>query len=386
MTVTAIILSKIIPFVLALVGFGLLILVHEMGHFFFCKLFNIHTPTFSIGFGPELLSKKIGDTHFRLALIPLGGYVEIAGQAEVGQGEQKHANIRGERSFEDKALWQKFMVMLGGILFNFLFAYVVFCLLFMVGPNQKPAIFVGGVVAGSAAEKYGLKAGDSITGINGHSLITKDGKRLAYNAIEILLENIKQNPNKQISLSVDRDNNSLTLPVTLDAHLENGITTGMLGAAKLQTTITRLPFFQAIKEGVKLTTYWIKTIVISLKKLFSQKSLEGAGGPVRIISMSFGFAQQGIMQLLTFLALISINLALINIIPLGALDGGQLLFLLIEGVTRRKIPLIVRNGINIASWLFFIGLAIFLTYQDIVALFGESIMKLFKSITSLFMA
>ena len=385
MAIETLLFSKIIPLAFAVIGFGALILIHELGHFFFCKLFGIHTPTFSIGFGPELLRKKIGDTNFRLALIPLGGYVEIAGQAEVGQGEQEFANLRGEHSFEDKPFWQKLLVMSGGIIFNFIFAYLVFCLLFMVGTSQKPAVFISGMLKSSAAEKAGLKAGDAIIGINNISLITQDGKELIDNAQLILLENIRKNPLGTVNLTIERDHISQQLPVTLNQVMEDGQAVGKLGAG-LQSTIsiTSRPFFQAIVEGVRMTNSWIFNIVTSIKQLFKQKSLEGAGGPVMIMSMSFSAAQHSLLQLLIFLALISLNLALMNLLPIGALDGGQILFFIIEAVTRRKIPLVVRNGINVLSWLFFIGLAVFLTYKDIATLFGESIGKGLKKLAALF--
>jgi regulator of sigma E protease len=153
---------KLLPLLYAVIGFGALIAIHECGHFLFCKLFGIHTPTFSIGFGPELYRKQIGKTNFRLAAIPLGGYVEIAGLAEVGQGEQEHAHITGEESFDSKPWWQKFFVLSGGILCNLLFAYIVFSILFMVGsPRQQQAVMVAGIVKESAAELSGLKPGDA---------------------------------------------------------------------------------------------------------------------------------------------------------------------------------------------------------------------------------
>jgi len=106
--------AKMLPLLWAFLGIGVLITIHECGHFVFCKLFGVHTPTFSIGFGPEIFRKKIGTTNFRLAAIPLGGYVEIAGHAEVGQGDQEFASVVGPESFESKSYWQKILVMSGG--------------------------------------------------------------------------------------------------------------------------------------------------------------------------------------------------------------------------------------------------------------------------------
>lgn len=373
---------KFIPLLFALVGFGALIAIHECGHFLFCKLFGIHTPTFSIGFGPELFSRKIGRTHFRLAAIPLGGYVEIAGLAEVGQGDQEHAQAAGPDSFETKPFWQKFLVLAGGITLNFVFAYLVFMLLFLVGTASKAdSVWVSGIVKNMAADKHGLKPGDAIIKVNDIALVDETGN-LVSDAHDQLLKVIRSNPNHEVTFVIKRESQQITLPIVIGSRKEGGTDVGMLGA-EFQVPIKRLPFFQAIKAGFNETNRWIVVIISSIKRLITQGSLEGAGGPVMIMSMSFNAAQQGVMALLTFLALISINLALINLLPLGALDGGQILFATIEAIIGRKLPFGFRNGINLVSWVLFISLAIFLTYKDISLLFGHKIVGFFKKLVAM---
>ncbi len=372
---------KVLPFIYAIVGFGALIAIHECGHFMFCKLFGIHTPTFSIGFGPELFRKQIGKTNFRLAAIPLGGYVEIAGLAEVGQGDQEHAGLTGPESFDAKPYWQKLLTMAGGILFNLLFAYIVFCFLFMFGTGEPRGVIVGGIVKESAAETAGLKSGDAITHINDQKLLDDQGI-VTPDALETLLTTIRSNPNQKINLTVERKGDTLLLPITLGSKTLDGKEVGSLGA-EMRAPIQKLPFFQAIKAGIQTTNRWIVSIILSIKQLFTQRSLEGAGGPVMIMSMSFGAAQQGILALLVFLALISINLALINILPIGALDGGQILFITIEAIIGRKLPVVLRNGINLASWVLLLSLAVFLTYRDIVFLFGKKLSAVYHKLLGL---
>jgi len=368
---------KFLPLIYAIVGFGSLIAIHEFGHFFFCKIFGIHTPTFSIGFGPEIIRKRIGTTDFRLALIPLGGYCEIAGHEEVGQGEQASANATGDISFDSKAYWKKLLVMTGGIMFNLIFAYIVFCGIFMVGkPLEKTIIQVSNIVKDSAAEKYGLKDGDLLVSVNQKNLLDPS---ISVNVQDTLLNELRSNPNKEITVVVERDNKEIELKVTLGAKPDGDKTIGSLGAGfAFQTAIPKLPFFDAIKMGIATTNKWICTIATSVKTLISRRSLEGAGGPVMILSQSFTSAQSGFMSLFIFLALISINLALMNLIPLGALDGGQILFVTLESIFRRKIPMNVKIAINLASWVFFIGLVIFLTYKDLGTLFGSKIQALLK--------
>ncbi len=371
--------AKMLPLIYAIVGFGALIAIHECGHFVFCKLFGIHTPTFSIGFGPELYRRQIGRTNFRVAAIPLGGYVEIAGLSELGQGEQEHATATGPDSFESKAYWQKLLVIAGGIIFNLLFAYFVFSTLFMVGSTTPQAVVVAGVVKESAAEKYGLKTDDAIVAINNQELRDNQGN-LLNNAHELLLKIIRDNPDKEIIFNVLRGKETITLPITLGSRKEDSQTVGMLGAELSPPPFPQLPVFQALKAGAIETTRWIGLMFYFIKRLFSQRTLKGAGGPVMIMSMSFSAAQHGLLALLTFLSLISINLAVINLLPIGALDGGQILFITIEAIIGRKLPLGFRNGINIASWLLLISLAIYLTYQDVAYLFGKKITALFHKI------
>lgn len=366
---------KFLPLVYALIGFGSLIAIHEFGHFIFCKMFGIHTPTFSIGFGPEIFRKKLWDTDFRLALIPLGGYCEIAGHEEVGQGDQAFAKSTGDISFDSKAYWKKLLVMFGGIMFNLTFAYIVFCGIFMVGkPLEKTTVLVSNITKNSAAEKFDLKAGDILLNINKQDLTDPN---MGMKAQEILLQELRGHPNEEVTLVVEREKKEIELKVTLGSKQDGDKTVGSLGAGfAFQVAIPQLPFFEAIKMGISTTNKWIVDIASSVKNLISQRSLEGAGGPVMILSQSFTSAQHGFIPLFIFLALISINLALINLLPIGALDGGQILFVTLETIFRRKIPMNVKIAINLASWLFFITLVIFLTYKDVVALFGDKIRML----------
>lgn len=373
--------TKLIPLMYALIGFGALITIHELGHFLFCKIFGIYTPTFSIGFGPEIFRKKIGLTDFRLAIIPLGGYVEIAGLAEVGQGEQQHAYLTDQTSFGDKAYWKKFLVLSGGIIFNLLFAYATFIGLYLVGVHDEQAgVTISALVKDSPAEKSGLKAGDYIVSVNEISLRGEDEKLLPE-AQQLLLSEIQNNPNAEMSITILRDNQLTKVDVKTDSRTLGDKTIGMIGAA-FQDPITRLPFFLAVKKGFSITNQWIVNIAQSVKHLIFNRTLEGAGGPLMILTHSFTSAQMGLVPLFIFLAIISINLALMNVLPIGALDGGQLFFVTIEAIIRRRIPDMIKLAINLASWVLFIALALYLTYKDLLAIFGESIGRLIEQLLS----
>ena len=146
----------------------------------------------------------------------------------------------------------------------------------------------------------------------------------------------------------------------------------------------RLPFFQAIKTGIATTNMWICNFAYSFKTLFQQKNLKDAGGPVMILAMGFKTAQDGLLPFLFFFALMSINLALFNLLPLGITDGGQLVFATIESIIRRPLPESIRIAVNVVSWLLFIVLALYLTYKDVYQLFGKTIGHVWGKITMLF--
>jgi len=364
--------TKIVPLLLAIIGFCSLIAFHELGHFLMCKLFGIATPTFSIGFGPELFSRKIGTTLFRVAAIPLGGYVEIAGLAEEGQGGQKQAQDRSSRSFNQKPYWQKFLVLLGGIFFNMIFAYVTFSTLYFVGiPKEKAQVMVQSVEDKSPAERGGLQKGDMLVGIDDTQLSAQP-RELMQEVQGVLLKTIAERPNASVSLHIRRDAKDKDLKVKLGSKEVDGKTIGSLGVSfgidlsSIPGEYERFSFTESIKMGVSRAHAYALQVFGFLKSMVSQRSLKGAGGPIMILSASFNMAKRGFSLLLVFLAIISINLAVLNVLPLGILDGGRLLFVTIETIIRREIPEKVRLTVDLCFWLFFLALVLVLSYRDIL--------------------
>ncbi len=364
---------NVLPFLYALAGFGLLITIHEFGHFIFCKIFGVHTPTFSIGMGPTIFRKKIGETNFRLALIPIGGYVEIGGLAEVGQGDQAHAHDIGSSSFSVKPYWQRFFILMGGILFNLIFAYFVFIGLFLTGmPIQKEVELVVKSVSKEVRDnKIDLQVGDKILSINRDKLSKKT--ELLFPTLRKLSNDFEKDKKKDVWVKVLREKRKLFVKIPYEVNGKD-LQRGLLGGSVLSLNTLKMEYkkyslFEAIKNGIKKTHAVVLGVFLGLKMLVSQRSIKGFGGPVRILGESFKMAKRGFRMLFNFLALISVNLAVINFLPIGAVDGGQLLFETVEAVIRRKIPYLIRMSINIASWVLILGLIILLTYQDIISLF-----------------
>lgn len=350
-------LSKNIIFIaIGIFGVGFLIAFHELGHFLFCKLFDIKVPSFSVGMGPKLISRKIGTTEYSISAIPIGGYVEIA-QASDDQNPTK------EGYYENKPYWQKMLVMSGGILFNMIFAYTVFILLYFVGmPNtavvypQNAVPVVSTIIPGGPAQKADLRIGDRILAINAAPI---------NNNIEQFFKLIRPLANQKVTLTLERQGHELSTSITLSERQENGARVGFLGIGFETKALTALPLFEAIKQGFNRTNLIMIATLKSFKRLFKQRNIEGFGGPIMIISQTIKHAEQGIKIFLTFLALISINLAILNLMPLPILDGGQALLATIEAIIRRPLPLRIREFIALGTWILFIVLTLYLSFKDI---------------------
>ena len=350
-----------------LLGIGFLIGFHELGHFLFCKIFSIRTPSFSIGFGPRIISKKIGETEFSLSAIPLGGYVEMAGSAEVGQGDQKEAFASDEHSFAAKPYYQKLLVMLGGILFNLIFAYATFILIFAMGLPKTEFLYpknanatITTVQAESAAEKAGLMVGDTITQINNVPV---------ENHAETIYKTIKPLANAQAHLVIQRNGQSKEITINLGSRKVFDNTIGDLGAIFEMVNVAPASFIDSIKKGTQLANAFVYSTVNAFKHIFSKKDTSQMAGPIRIISETAKGAQRGIKVFLIFLSIISINLAILNLIPLPILDGGQILFYTIEAIIRRPLPEMIRYYIHLATWIGMLALILYFSFKDIKSIF-----------------
>lgn len=353
----------LIPIILGLSGIGFLIGFHELGHFLFCKLFHIYTPSFSIGFGPKLISRKIGTTEFSLSLLPLGGYVEIAGAAEVGQGDQKQAHSVNEDSFATKPFYQKLLVMLGGILFNILFAYIVVIGLFVYKPDSSLLAplnvtpIIESLADESVAQRSGLQVGDQLHSAQG--IFVGDD-------ISTFLATIHKNPNTPIEIVVKRDGELAPLSITPESTTtESGSTIGTLGITGFKP-VSSLTIVESIKRGIRLTNYYIKNTAYGLLSMITERNTKGLGGPLMIISLSTKKAAEGFAHFLILLALISISLAVMNLIPLPIFDGGQILFYSIEAAVGRPLSPTIREYIHIATWLVVLFLILCLTIRDAI--------------------
>lgn len=354
--------------VIGITGIGFLVIFHEFGHFLCAKMFGMRVQSFSIGFGPHLASKKIGQTDFVLSAIPLGGYVDM-GSPE-GLENDKF-------SFTARPWYQKFFVIIGGIAFNVLFAYVVFSLLFMAGMPETPALFpenaitvVKAVEKDSVAAKAGLQPKDVIVSINGTPT-----DRKVQNLIEIL----KPIAGKSATLTVEREGKPQEIPVDIGTRTFMGNTYGTIqGISYELVSLPGLGFFDSIKRGFQFTNTQFWNTLTAFKYLLRSGDTSNLVGPVMIFSASIKGAAAGLKIFLVFLAIISISLAVLNLIPLPVLDGGRLLIYTIEAIIRREIPERIKEYIFIITWIGLLALTVFMIGKDIMHLAGNYIDSILK--------
>ncbi|NCU28094.1 MAG: RIP metalloprotease RseP [Candidatus Moranbacteria bacterium] len=350
------------------------VVVHEFGHFIVAKKFGIRVDEFSFGFPPKIIGKKIGETTYNLNALPFGGYVKIYGE----DGDEETLKKDGKRSFISKPRYVQALVLVAGVFMNFVLAWVLLSAGFMTGlPSstssftdtskiQDQALTITSVTAGSPAEQAGLKVGDKI-----EFLDTDKDSTLAYSSVfgaETVQKFVKSHQDEKIRIHIVRANNPMAIETTPTKDEEGvikiGITMDTIGKLKL-------PIHQALYEGAKLSGNVFVGTAVGFYDLI-RDSIKGKGsmasitGPVGIVGIVGDAASFGFVYLLSFTALISINLAVINLIPFPALDGGRLLFLLIEKIKGSRIKSNIAGWVNSIGFGILIILMLFVTYHDIV--------------------
>ncbi len=360
--------------VIFLIILAVLVLVHEFGHFIVAKKSGIRVDEFGLGFPPRLYSKKIGETTYSINLIPFGGFVKIFGE---NPDAESTVGPDSKRSFINKNRAIQAAVLVAGVTFNILFAWILFSIGYMTGlPSSvgdipgaevsNPQVVIISVAKNSPADKAILKPGDMITSLSSGVDSVKDV------SVESVQNFIVSHPKEEIVMGIKRGGTAETLSVTPMTANETrkpsiGISMDVIG-------LVHLPFFQAFYYGGKLTVNWTKYISVKLAEFVSQAFTGRADfsevtGPVGIVGQVKEAEALGFVYVLSFAAIISINLAIINLIPFPALDGGRLLFVWIEAIRRKPIAPKIANALNSVGFAILILLMLIVTYKDIVKLF-----------------
>jgi len=338
--------------------FGLLVFVHEFGHFIVAKKSGIKVEEFAFGFPPRLFSVKKGGTRYSLNLIPLGGYVKML-------GEEEEVDTKG--SFHAKSVWTRIAVVGAGVVMNFILAIVLMTIGFTVGmtplvsdpatlPGQKDSkVMVAFIQPDSAAQKAGIENGNIIEGFASTSDLQKF---------------TKEHVGQQVELTVDKGTYKEKIVVTLSQNPEAPLGVSVVPITKIKQPVWQA-FVTSIKETGKVVITLFDFIGKILKNVFTTgKAGEEAAGVVGPVGL-FNFTSQAInfgwIYVLQLVALLSVNLGLVNILPFPALDGGKILFLAIEGIFRRKVVRQeIENIIHLIGFALLILLLIVITYRDII--------------------
>ena len=333
---------------------GIIVLIHEFGHFFFAKRAGIYVYEFSIGMGPRIhkWTRKNDETEYSLRLIPIGGYVQMAGE-EI----EDDKSVPKDKKFSVKTFGQKFMTVIAGIMNNFLLAIILlfFLALFNGAPQNK--IIVGEVSEDMPAYSAGLQENDKIVSMN--------GKRIYSNDIFAL--ELQVNSGKEIVLGVERDGEEYEVRITPVKKEENGVSVYRYGFA-INDEIKK-GFFASIIYAFSKTVSLLHQMVLTIYYLIvGSLSFKSFSGPVGIYNIVGQARQSGFWSLISLTALLSINVGFINLLPLPAFDGGRLLFIIIEKFSGKKVDPKLENTIHTIGFFLLMVLMILVTYNDIIRL------------------
>lgn len=344
---------------------GVLIFFHELGHFLIARLFGVGVEKFSLGFGPRILGKKIGITDYRISTIPLGGYVKMVGEEPDAEIDPRDIAI----SFNHKHVAKRILIVAAGPFFNLLLAVIIFFGIFQISGSYILKPSVGRVAEMSPAQRGGLSKGDLIVAIDGRAI---------YNWEE-MAKIISQSNGKTLLISVRRGES--TIDLSIRPELKRGktifgedIERYVIGIAALGDLVAKkLNPIEALGESLTQTYKIAELTIISIVKLIEGTiSAKTLGGPIMIAQMAGEQAKEGAGNLVFFIALISINLAILNFLPIPVLDGGHLLFFFIEAAIGRPVSIKMREIAQQIGIFILILLMIYVFYNDIARIFFSS--------------
>ena len=364
-------LSNLITLLIFLLILGLIIFIHEFGHFIFAKKAGIHVYEFSLGFGPKLFSfhRKNDETEYMVKLIPLGGYVALAGETYEEEEPDKKDDKKDKKEDkkeeivvpEDKKLYNKsflrqFSVMVAGVFNNFLLGLLLLFIMGLCYGSEFSTNELEGLKEGYPLYELGARDGDKIVSINGHKTNDMDDiqTRIAIAGgkatIDVTISKNGKEENYKVKPAYDKENDHYYYGISTKVHKETGV-------------------LSAIKYAfVKFVSIFKQLIIIIICLFTGQLGINSLSGPVGIYQV-VGMAKSSMYSLLWLTAYLSINVGFMNILPFPAFDGGRAFLLIIEKITKKKVPLKVETIINNIGFILLMGLMVYITIKDVLNLF-----------------
>ncbi|MBI5181920.1 MAG: RIP metalloprotease RseP [Nitrospirae bacterium] len=359
-----------------LIVLGVLIFVHELGHFLFAKWMGVGVLKFSLGLGPRLIGWKWGETEYAISIIPFGGYVKMIGQDDLKvQSPEEISEEERAKSFIHKSPSRRAAIVAAGPVFNFILAFVIFTIVSLNGIYiNLPQL--GEITEGTPAKAAGFMKDDIVKSIDGRPIKSWDE----------MVEIVRRSAGKKLFFAVERDGKQMEINVAPEAKKVKNIfgeenevgQIGVMNAGRFIVEKTN-PLYAVYYGALQTWKLTELTVVGLLKMIQGTVSVKEIGGPLQIAAMSGEAASAGILNLLAFIAVISINLAILNLLPIPVLDGGHLLFFAIEGIMGKPLDLKKMEIAQKIGFAILITLIVFAFYNDIMRYSGE-IMKIFRKV------
>lgn len=357
-----------LPFIIVL---GILIFFHELGHFLVAKWFRVKVLKFSLGFGYKLIGKKVGETEYLISTVPLGGYVKLLG--EDGDDSEPVAPEDADRAFHNQHVMKRIAIVAAGPVFNLLLALFLFCGLYFVSGDYVMTAEIGQVRTDSPAEKAGLVKGDEVVSVEGQPIGTwTEIKRI-----------VQEREGKPLVFTVKRGEQLLNMTVVPEAAVEKNLfgeevksaLIGIVAAGKFRKV--EMGPWEAIRDGTYRTWEIIRLTCLTVVKLIQGVvSIKTLGGPIMIGQLTGQVAQESISYLVPLLAIISINLGILNLLPVPILDGGLIIFLLVELLIGKPVSLKKRDIAQKFGMFLLALLIVVVTINDLSRI--EAIARLFE--------
>ena len=389
-------ISIILTLVIAFLSLIALMIIHEFGHFIIAKKFGIRVDEFGIGYPPRIFGKKIGETIYSINLLPLGAFVRIYGEEgpDAKDSHEAGASVLGVddyRSFANLKIWKRVLIVIGGVVAFWIVAMIIFSIVFAIGADlpvgdndvqglTNPQVKVIMVSQDSPASKAGLKTGDTLLQIENikDESAKVESEIVNLNKIKDFQNFTKSHVNEQVKITVERNGKTFDVSLTPRVSPPAGQGAVGIGLERMATLVTKYPWYLAPIQGVSYT--W-QTTVNALKSLYSlfadllsMKGLpQGAefAGPLGITVFLANAASYGPGFFLYFIGIISVLVAIFNLFPIPALDGGKLIFLLIEKIKGKPVSVKVEQGITVTFFVILIALSLFITVKFDIPRFAD---------------
>jgi regulator of sigma E protease len=351
----------IMSIIVFLAVLSLLVLVHELGHYWVARRNGVLVEEFGIGYPPRVYGKKIGETIYSVNALPFGGFVRL-------HGESLDETIsQPKRAFLNKSKKTRFLIVVAGVVMNFLLAIVALAIVYTFSgvPVETQDVKILEISEGSPAADADFVVGDVVKDVNGESVVTTAA----------FIEKVAENKGKEITITVAREDGEIMKVVEANVipRVEHPEDEGSLGVAISTTEIYYPPVWQrpfiGIYYGFKEALFWTKTIVVGfammIQRLFVGEIPREIAGPVGIYALTSQAAQFGVLTLINFIGILSVNLVILNLLPFPALDGGRLMFILIEALIGKKIVPKVEYAFHVTGMIILLSLVVIITIADV---------------------